>query len=79
MRTLHHVDVESAMDKDKRYKLLTVKKGPLNVRKHAPMNDHVKFVMQRYTSILAYKLPANLCMRRLKKEMINEIDEMEMA
>ena len=64
---------------NERGKLLTVKKGPLNVRKHAPMKHHVKFVTQRYSPTLAYNPPANLCMRRLKKEMIKEIDEMEMA
>lgn len=49
----------------------------MKVRKHAPMKDHKKFVMQTCFSILEYKLAANLCIRRLRKEMINEIDEME--
>ena len=54
-------------------------KGALNVRKHAPIKDHKNIVMQRCFSILSYKLPANLCMRRAMKERINEIDETETA
>lgn len=59
--------------------VLTASKGPLNVRKHAPTNDQVKFSKHRFFPSFSYILHANLCIRRQMAEILNEIEETEMA
>jgi hypothetical protein len=64
---------------DDHEKILTPVKGPLKVRKHAPINAHKKFVMQTFFPTFSYMPLINLCMRRQMAERLNVMDEMEMA